>query len=58
VRGKPCTYIKTNDGNPSTKKTRNVEANVNTQLENQDHQNNSNEVEDIILEWHLLSQIS
>jgi hypothetical protein len=27
------------DGNPSTKSTRHVEANVNTRKENQDHQN-------------------
>jgi hypothetical protein len=32
------------DGNPSTNSTRHVDANVNTQKENQDHQNNSNEV--------------
>jgi hypothetical protein len=37
---------------------RDVEVNVNTQKENQDHQNNSNEVEDIMLEGHLLPQIN
>jgi hypothetical protein len=35
-----------------------VDANVNTQKENQDHQNSSNEVEDAILKWHPLPQIS
>jgi hypothetical protein len=45
------------DGNPFTS-TRHVEANVNTQKENQDHQNNSNEVEDVMLKGHPLPQIS
>jgi hypothetical protein len=49
---------KNKDGNPSTKNTRDVEANVNTRKENQDHQNNSNEMEDITLQGHLLPQIS
>jgi len=41
-------YIYINkDGNPSTKSTRHVDANVNTGKENQDHQNSSNEVEDV-----------
>jgi len=35
------------DGNPSTKTPRHVDANVDTQNENQDHQNSSNEVEDV-----------
>jgi hypothetical protein len=35
------------DGNPSTISTRHVEANVNTQEENQNNQNSSNEVEDL-----------
>jgi len=43
------------DGNPSTKSTRHVEANINTQKENQDHQNNSNEVKDVMLKGHPLS---
>jgi hypothetical protein len=45
------------DGNPTTKGTRHVEANVNTQKENQDHQNSSNEVEDVMLKGHPLPQI-
>jgi hypothetical protein len=45
---------KNKDGNPSTKNTRDVEVNVNTRKENQDHQNNSNVVEDIMPEGHLL----
>jgi hypothetical protein len=49
-------YIYINkDENPSTKSTRHVEANVNTLKENQDHQNSSNEVEDIMLKRHLMS---
>ncbi len=43
------------------KSTRHVEANVNTQKENQNNQNNqnsSNEVEDLMLKGHHLSQIS
>jgi hypothetical protein len=53
-------YIYINkDGNPSTKSTRHVETNINTQKGNQDNQNNdSNEVEDIMLKGHPLSQIS
>jgi len=35
------------DGNPSTKTPRHVDANVDTQNENQDHQNSSIEVEDV-----------
>ncbi len=38
---------KKKDGNPSTISTRHVEANVNTQEENQNNQNSSNEVEDL-----------
>jgi hypothetical protein len=38
---------------------RHVDANVNTnQKENQDHQNNSNEVEDVMLKGHPMPQIS
>jgi hypothetical protein len=37
------------DGNPSTKNTRHVEANVNTQKKNQNNQNNSNEIENPML---------
>jgi hypothetical protein len=52
-------YIYINkDGNPFTKSTRHVEANVNTQKENQDHQNSSNEVEDVMLKGHPLPQIN
>jgi len=51
-------YISTQGWDPSTKNTRHVETNVNTQKENQDHQNNSNEVEDIILKGYPLPQIS
>ncbi len=40
-----CIYIKKN-ANPSTKSTRHVDANVNIEKENQDHQNSSNEVKD------------
>jgi hypothetical protein len=53
-------YIHT-DGNPSTKSTRHVNANVNIQKENQDHQNNqndSNEVEDVMLKGHPMPQLS
>jgi len=52
-------YIYINkDGNPSTKNTRHVEANVNTRKENQDNQNNGNEVEDVMLEGYPLPQIN
>ncbi len=40
------------------KNTKHVEANVNTQKENQDHQNHSNEMEDIMLKKHPLPQIN
>jgi hypothetical protein len=46
------------DGNPSTKSKRHVDVNVNKLKENQDHQNNSNEVEDIMLKGHPMPQIS
>jgi hypothetical protein len=52
----------TEDGNPSTKSitksTRHVEANANTQKENQNNQNNSIEVEDLMFKEHPLSQMS
>jgi hypothetical protein len=52
-------YIKINkDENPSTKSTRHVKANVNTQKQNQDNQNNSNAMEDIMLKGHPLPQIN
>jgi len=35
-----------------------VEANVNTQKENQDHQNHNNEMENLMLKIHLLPQIN
>jgi hypothetical protein len=47
-----------NYGNPSTKSTRHAKANVNTRKENQDHQNNNNEMEDVMLKGHPLPQIS
>jgi hypothetical protein len=57
--GRRTLYIYINkDGIPSTKSTRHVEANVNTRNENQDHQNSSNEVEDVMLKRHPLSQIN
>jgi hypothetical protein len=40
------------------KNTKHVEANVNTQKENQDHQNHSNEMEKVMLKMHLLPQIN
>jgi hypothetical protein len=66
MQTKECTNIKwktlymyiDKDGNPSTKSTRHVKANVNTCKENKDHQNNSNEVEDIMLKGDPLPQIS
>jgi hypothetical protein len=51
-------YTYKQDGNPSTKSTRHVNANVNTQKENQDHQNSSNEMEDKMLKRHPMPQIS
>jgi hypothetical protein len=52
-------YIYINkDGNPSTKSTRHINANVNTRKENQDHQNSSNEVEDVMLKGHPMPQIN
>jgi hypothetical protein len=52
-------YIYINkDENPSTKSTRHVDTNVNTQKENQNHQNNSNEMENIMLKGHLMPQIN
>jgi hypothetical protein len=52
-------YIyKNKDGNPSTKSTRHVDANANTQKENQDHQNSSNEVEDVMLKGHHVPQLN
>jgi hypothetical protein len=35
-----------------------VDANVNTRKENQDHQNNNNEVDDIMLKGHPMPQIN
>jgi hypothetical protein len=53
------TYIYENkNGNLFTKGTTHVETNINTWKENQEHQNNNNEVEDIMLKGHPLSQIS
>jgi hypothetical protein len=53
---KPRIYIN-KDGNPTIESTRHVEANVNTRNENQDHQNSSNEMEDVMLTGHPLPQI-
>jgi hypothetical protein len=46
------------DGNPSTKSTRHVNGNVNILKENQDHQNNSNEMEDVMLKGQFMPQSS
>ncbi len=52
-------YIYINkDENPSTKSIMHVDANVNTQKENLDHQNNNNEMEDVMLKGHPMPQIS
>jgi hypothetical protein len=40
------------------KSTRHVETNVNTKKENQNNQNSNNEVEDLTLKGHCLSQMS
>jgi len=45
------------DGNPSTKSTRHVEANVNAREEDQDNQNSSNEVGNVMLKGYPLTQI-
>jgi hypothetical protein len=44
---KPVYIYINKDGNPSTKSTRHVDANVDTQKKNQDHQNSSSEEEDV-----------
>ncbi len=50
IEKNPSTHIYINkDGNPFTISTRHVEANVNTGEENQNNQNSSNEVEDLML---------
>jgi len=46
------------DGNPFTKSTRRVKANVNARKENQNNQTSSNEIEDLMLKEHPLPQIS
>ncbi len=52
-------YIYINkDGKPSTKSTWHVDANVNISMENQDHQNSSNEMENVMLKGHPMPQIS
>jgi hypothetical protein len=53
---KPCICIN-KDGNSSTKSTRHVEANVNAREEDQDNQNSSNEVENVMLKGYPLTQI-
>jgi hypothetical protein len=40
------------------KNTKHVKANVNTEKENQNHQNHSNEMENVMLKMHLLPQIN
>jgi len=54
---KTCIYIN-KDGNPFTKSTRHVDANVNTPKKNQNHQNGNNEVKDIMLKGHPMPQIN
>jgi hypothetical protein len=39
-------------------KVQGIAANINTRKENQDHQNNSNGMEDVMLKGHPLSQMS
>jgi hypothetical protein len=56
--GDTLNIYKNKDGNTSTKNIRHVEANVNKQKENQNHQINNNEVEDIMLKRYLLPQIN
>jgi hypothetical protein len=51
-------YIYNKDGNPSTKNTRHVKANVKTRKKNQKNQNNSNEVKNPMLKKYPLPQIS
>jgi hypothetical protein len=52
-------YIYINkDGSLFIKNTRHVNANVNTRKENQDHQNNCNEVKNMMLKGHPMPQIS
>jgi hypothetical protein len=46
------------DGNPSTKSTRYVDIDVNTWKENQNNQNNTNEVENLMLKKHPLPPIN
>ncbi len=42
------------DENPSTKNTRHVDVNVNTQKKNQNHQNNSNEMKNVMFQKGIL----
>ncbi len=57
--GKKKTYIYINKGgNLFTKNTRHVDANVNKWKEDQNHQNNSNEMEDVMLKRHPIPQIN
>jgi len=52
-------YIyKNKDGNPSTKNTRHVDAKINMQKENKNHQNNNNEMEGVMLKRHPMPQIN
>ncbi len=47
-----------NDGNPFTKNIRHDEANVNTQEENQNDQNNNNQIKDLMLKGHPPPQLN
>ncbi len=55
-KGRPIYIYINKDGNPFTKSTRQVNANVNTRKKNLDHQNISNEVEDVMLKRHPMPQ--
>jgi hypothetical protein len=49
---------KNKDRIPSTKNTRHVKTNVNTRKENQNHQNSSIELKNVMLKGHPLPQIN
>jgi hypothetical protein len=56
IERKPCVCVK--DRNPSTISTRHVEAKCKHTIENQNNQNSSKEIEDLMLKGHPLPQIS
>jgi hypothetical protein len=58
LRENPIYTYRNKDGNTSTISIRHVEANVNTQKENQNNQNNSNEEKDVTLKGHPLPQMT